>query len=144
MFRIEKAKKKDFPEILSIENLSFTNPWSKNQFGESLSNFFVAKKGGKILGFIGVQKLIDEAHILHMATHPDYRRTGIARKLMRKAMGVRAKKFFLEVRKSNIPAQNLYKSMGFRMISIRNKYYSDNDEDALVMIYERPERSVKR
>jgi len=138
MLKIEKARKKDLPNILAIENLSFSNPWSKNQFEESLSNFYVAKKGNKIVGFIGIQRLIDEAHILHMATHPDYREQGIARKMLQKAMGSRAKKFILEVRKSNTAAQSLYKSFGFQVISIRNKYYGDNDEDALVMIYEKP------
>jgi len=138
MLKIEKARKKDLPEILAIENLSFSNPWSKNQFAESLSNFYVAKKSDKIVGYIGVQKLIDEAHILHMATHPDCRRQGVARKLMKKALAVRAKKFILEVRKSNTAAHNLYKKFGFQVISIRNKYYSDNDEDALVMMHEKP------
>lgn len=123
--------------MLSIENLSFSNPWSKSQFEESLSNFLVAKKGVKVVGFIGVQKLIDEAHILHMATHPEHLRMGIARKMMKKALSVRAKKFILEVRKGNLAAQNLYKSLGFKVISIRNKYYSDNDEDALVMVFEK-------
>lgn len=137
MIVIEKAKKRDLPAMLSIENLSFSNPWSKSQFEESLSNFLVARKAGKLVGFIGVQKLIDEAHILHMATHPDHQRTGIARKMMKKALAVRAKKFILEVRKSNFAAQNLYKGLGFKVISIRNKYYSDNDEDALVMMYEK-------
>jgi len=135
MIKIEKAKKSDLPAMLAIENLSFSNPWSKSQFEESLSNFLVAKKDAKIVGFIGVQKLIDEAHILHMATHPEHQRQGIARQMMKKALSVRAKKFILEVRKGNLAAQNLYKSMGFKVISIRNKYYSDNDEDALVMVF---------
>jgi len=123
--------------MLAIENLSFSNPWSKSQFEESLSNFLVAKKGVKVVGFIGVQKLIDEAHILHMATHPEHLRMGIAHRMMKKALSVRAKKFILEVRKGNLAAQNLYKSLGFKVISIRNKYYSDNDEDALVMVFEK-------
>lgn len=137
MITIEKAKKRDLPAMLAIENLCFSNPWSKSQFEESLSHFLTAKKGRKIVGFIGVQKLIDEAHILHMATHPNHQRTGIARKMMKKALAVRAKKFILEVRKGNLAAQNLYKGLGFKVISIRNKYYSDNDEDALVMMYEK-------
>lgn len=144
MFRIERAKKRDLPQILAIENLSFSNPWSKNLFTESLRNFFVAKKNKKVVGYIGVQKLIDEAHILHMATHPDFRRQGVAYKMMKKAMLTRAQKFFLEVRKSNHPAQSLYKDFGFKIMAIRNKYYSDNDEDALVMIYERPQRKTKK
>lgn len=135
--KIEKAKKRDLPAMLAIENLSFSNPWSKSQFEESLSNFLVAKKGVKVVGFIGVQKLIDEAHILHMATHPEHLRMGIAHRMMKKALSVRAKKFILEVRKGNLAAQNLYKSLGFKVISIRNKYYSDNDEDALVMVFEK-------
>ena len=135
--KIEKAKKRDLPAMLAIENLSFSNPWSKSQFEESLSNFLVAKKDVKLVGFIGVQKLIDEAHILHMATHPEHLRMGIARQMMKKALSVRAKKFILEVRKGNLAAQHLYKSLGFKVISIRNKYYSDNDEDALVMMYEK-------
>jgi len=133
MITIEKSVIADLPAIMEIEGLSFSNPWDKNQFEESLNNFYTAKEDGEIVGFIGVQLIQDEAHILHMAVDPEFRRQGIAKKMMEFALGFHVKKWYLEVRASNIAAQKLYESFGFGIISRRKKYYQDNDEDALIM-----------
>ncbi|HTY13394.1 MAG TPA: ribosomal protein S18-alanine N-acetyltransferase [Candidatus Omnitrophota bacterium] len=138
MVTVEKADPDDLPSILGIEKLSFSNPWTEEQFRGSFPHFSVAREDGKVVGFIGVELIQDEAHILHMAVHPDFRRAGVAKKMMEFALSRPAAKWFLEVRANNLPAQKLYESFGFGVISRRNKYYQDNDEDALVMEYQRP------
>ncbi|MFA4967821.1 MAG: ribosomal protein S18-alanine N-acetyltransferase [Candidatus Margulisiibacteriota bacterium] len=133
MIEIKKAGKNDLAILLELENLSFSNPWGENQFLESLEYFHVAKQEGKLAGFIGIQPIQDEVHILHMAVRPEFRRRGIAKKMMEFALSFPAKKWFLEVRAGNHSAQKLYESYGFKVISRRRKYYQDNDEDALIM-----------
>jgi ribosomal-protein-alanine N-acetyltransferase len=133
MITIEKSVTADLPAIIEIEERSFSKPWSKNQFEGSINNFYTAKKDGKIVGFIGVQLIEDEAHILHMAVDPAFRGQGISKKMMEFALNFPARKWFLEVRAGNIAAQKLYESYGFKVISRRRKYYQDNDEDALIM-----------
>ena len=133
MITIEKSNIADIPKIIKIEEQSFSNPWNKSQFEESFDNFYSAKKDKNIVGFIGVQLIADEAHILHMAVDPDFRGQGIAKTMMEFALNFSAKKWFLEVRAGNSAAQRLYESYGFKVISRRRKYYQDNDEDALIM-----------
>ena len=133
MIQIIKADKNDLAALLELENLSFSNPWNENQFIESFDHFYIAIKENRIVGFIGIQPIQDEAHILHMAVHPDFRRQGIAKRMMEFALSFPAKKWFLEVRAGNHSAQKLYESYGFKVISRRRKYYQDNDEDALIM-----------
>jgi len=137
MIKLEKANKDDLGSIQEIEQLSFSNPWSEEQFIESLANIFAARDGQKLIGFIGVQLIQDEAHILHMAVHPEYRRRGVAKKMMEFALSFPARKWFLEVRAGNHSAQGLYESFGFKIISRRHKYYQDNDEDALIMEHQK-------
>ncbi|KAF0132948.1 MAG: ribosomal-protein-alanine N-acetyltransferase [Candidatus Saganbacteria bacterium] len=130
---IEKYTPSDLEKVYEIEKLSFSNPWSENQFTEIEDKLYLAKEKGKILGFIAIDKILDEAHILHMAVRSESRRQGIGKKLIKFALKLPAKKWFLEVRAGNIGAQKLYESFGFKTISRRKKYYQDNDEDALIM-----------
>jgi len=133
MVKIEKAKKEDIPFILEIEKNAFPTPWSVSQFNDSIDNIYIAKEDSAVKGFICAEKIIDEVHILHMAVHSDYRRKGIAKRMMEKALSIPAKKYFLEVRESNLPAQKLYNMFGFTTISKRKDYYQDNMETAYVM-----------
>lgn len=127
----------NLPDIIKIETLSFSSPWTLDQFNKNLRNFFVALADKIIIGYIGIEKIADEIHITHMAVHPDYRRRGIGSKLVNFALQMPAKRYILEVRESNQAGRNLYNKLGFQEASRRKKYYQDNDEDALVMIYEK-------
>jgi ribosomal-protein-alanine N-acetyltransferase len=86
---------------------------------------------------IALWLIIDEIHIGTLATHPRYRRRGIARRLLSTALrfalqqGVRTAT--LEVRHSNVAAQALYSQFGFTVAGRRRAYYHDNNEDALLM-----------
>src|SRR3989440_3871514 len=90
-----------------------------------------------IIGFSGLWLMVDEAHITTIAIHPDYRRRSLGEFLLVSlidiAYSIGAKWVTLEVRVSNSTAQNLYRKYGFREAGVRRRYYSDNQEDALIM-----------
>ncbi|MFL5661708.1 MAG: ribosomal protein S18-alanine N-acetyltransferase [Ktedonobacteraceae bacterium] len=90
-----------------------------------------------IIGFSGLWLMVDEAHITTIAMHPNYRRLGLGEfmlvSLIDIAYAINAKWVTLEVRVSNYNAQNLYRKYGFREAGLRHRYYSDNQEDALIM-----------
>lgn len=90
-----------------------------------------------VVGFAGLWLMVDEAHITTIAIHPDYRRRGLGELLLVSlidiAYDIGAKWVTLEVRVSNYTAQNLYRKYGFHESGVRHRYYSDNQEDALIM-----------
>src|SRR5436305_6775264 len=90
-----------------------------------------------IVGFAGLWLMVDEAHITTIAMHPDYRRQGLGELMLASLIDISydvgAKWVTLEVRVSNSTAQNLYRKYGFREAGLRHRYYSDNQEDALIM-----------
>ncbi len=140
---VAPMKLEDLNEVLEIEVLAFATPWSRNSFlYELLENeraFYLTAKNesGRIMGYVGMWIVFDEGHITNLATHPQYRRQGVAHRLMKeliaasKANGVRY--LTLEVRRTNNQAQELYQKMGFVHMGVRRKYYLDNNEDALIM-----------
>lgn len=131
----------DIDDIMEIEEMSFPTPWTRRLFEETLgspiSSSFVLEKGGRVLGYIILYWVLDEAHILNIAIHPRFRRKGYAARLIRyvlghcEAQGVR--NFFLEVREGNVAALGLYQQIGFEQIGRRKNYYAETNEDALVM-----------
>ena len=90
-----------------------------------------------IIGFAGLWLMVDEAHITTIAMHPNYRRLGLGEymlvSLVDIAYSIGAKWVTLEVRVTNYTAQNLYRKYGFHEAGVRHRYYSDNNEDALIM-----------
>jgi len=93
-----------------------------------------------IIGFAGIWKIVDEAHLITIAVKNDYRGEGFGEFLLihviELAQGLGAKVVTLEVRVSNKRAQGLYVKYGFRSAGVRHAYYSDNGEDALIMTSE--------
>ena len=129
-------------EVVEIENLSFSLPWSRNSFMEEITKnkyarYLTAKIGEKVVGYAGMWKIIDEGHITNIAVHPEYRSQGVGKALLesiiRLAKSEKILRITLEVRKSNIIAQALYLKYGFKVEGIRYNYYEDNGEDALIM-----------
>jgi [ribosomal protein S18]-alanine N-acetyltransferase len=90
-----------------------------------------------IVGYAGLWLMVDEAHITTIATHPQYRQRGLGELLLSSlieiAYDIGARQVTLEARVSNSVAQNLYRKYGFHEAGIRRRYYSDNDEDAVIM-----------
>ncbi|MEO7032221.1 MAG: ribosomal protein S18-alanine N-acetyltransferase [Polyangiaceae bacterium] len=93
--------------------------------------------GGPPLAFLLAWSVVDELHLLELASHPEQRRRGLARALLvallAHARGQQARLILLEVRRSNLAAIALYESFGFETTGVRRGYYSDTGEDALEM-----------
>jgi len=131
----------DIAHVLTIETRSFAAPWTKGLFEETLSSpiyaNFVMERENATIGYIILYVVADEAHIMNLAVHPDHRRKGYGARRISHAIGYCAKglvlECFLEVREGNIGAQKLYREYGFRVIGKRKRYYSETNEDALVM-----------
>ncbi len=139
---IDPMRLRDLGDILKIEKLSFSTPWSKQAFlSELLDNdrayYLVAKVNDRAVGYIGIWLVAGEGHITNVAVHPEYRRRGIGHQLLtaveRLASERGVTRLTLEVRVSNEAAQSLYRKLGYAPAGIRRRYYRDNDEDALIM-----------
>ncbi|KOO42279.1 ribosomal protein S18-alanine N-acetyltransferase [Priestia koreensis] len=132
----------DIDQVVGIEQLSFSTPWSKEAFVNELtqnqfSKYVVMEENDVIIGYCGLWVIIDEGHITNVAILPSHRGQGLGEKLMRKVMELSmefgARTLTLEVRVSNHVAQSLYKKLGFEAGGLRRNYYTDSQEDALVM-----------
>ncbi len=127
----------DIPTILAIEHDSQPEPWSEKSFREELGrhSLFVARIREEIAGYICFWCVSDEVQILNVAVRQDFRRKGIARKLIEFAIGSgrQATLATLEVRKSNRAARSLYESLGFRVTGERPGYYAPHEESAILM-----------
>ena len=136
----------DLTIVAGIDNLSFSIPWSQRAYAQELENgpladLWVAEQstdnGSKILGSIVTWIILDLAHIVTISVHPNLRRNRIASALIEHGLAhVRqrgAQQATLEVRESNTAAQALYARFGFEVAGRRQKYYLDNQEDALIM-----------
>ena len=143
----------DIDAVQEVERSSFPVPWPANAFRHELTQnrnarYIVARSGEAIVGYAGLWLMVDEAHITTVAVHPDHRRLRIGERLLQRlfeiAVAMSAEWLTLEVRASNLPAQRLYEKYGFRRAGVRRRYYSDNNEDALIMWTERlKDRTVR-
>ena len=124
----------DLQNILEIEEASFSSPWNVEQFLPIIDKTYLIEDENKTAGFICIEKVLDEVHILHMAVAPAFRGKGIGSALLKFIFSFDAKKFFLEVRESNLIAIKLYSKFGFKTIDKRRNYYQDNNETAIVMM----------
>lgn len=148
-FKIARMRTQHIPFIVAIEKKSFPQPWSYSLFLSEMSNrmasYFVALWQEKVIGYIGMWLVFEEAHITTFAIHPAYRGKGFGKRLfsyaLRYALSRGCKEVLLEVRVSNVIAQNLYLGFGFRPVGRRRKYYSDG-EDAILMKKDLTEGSV--
>ncbi|MDZ5474446.1 ribosomal protein S18-alanine N-acetyltransferase [Bacillus sp. 31A1R] len=135
-------EERDIDQIIEIENQSFATPWSREAFeNEIFKNqyavYIVLEDEGEIVGYCGSWIVIDESHITNVAVLPKHRGKKFGEALMKKMMDVSkemgAISMTLEVRVTNHVAQSLYRKLGFQDGAIRKNYYTDNQEDALVM-----------
>ncbi|MEC1525820.1 ribosomal protein S18-alanine N-acetyltransferase [Neobacillus niacini] len=141
-FVFRYMKEEDIDQILEVEHASFATPWSREAFYNEIYNnkfavYIVLEEDQKIIGYVGAWVVIDEAHITNVAILPSYRGKKLGEALLRKMMTVAkdmgTRSMTLEVRVTNNVAQSLYRKLGFQNGGIRKNYYTDNQEDALVM-----------
>jgi ribosomal-protein-alanine N-acetyltransferase len=142
----DTMRKEDLPEVLAIESLSFSEPWTEEMFlhelsSERISHVLVARadegSGPRVVGFLVAWIVGKELQINNVAVHPGYRRRGVASRLLAEMLRLAKVKGagagYLEVRASNEAAKSLYQHHGFREIARRRRYYDHPREDAIVM-----------
>jgi len=129
-------------ELERLERICFSRPWSKRMLGEELENqcaaFLVAEdEEGRVLGYAGLLVMLDEGYITNVAVFPEYRRMGIAAKIIEVYLNFAAANdlafLTLEVRPSNEAALALYRRYGFEEVGRRKNYYELPKEDALIL-----------
>jgi ribosomal-protein-alanine N-acetyltransferase len=140
---VEPATTDDLDAIEDIERHSFPRPWPRASFEAEIvrehAHLVVVRSPARIsvIAFANFWLVAGELHIHSIATHPDHRRAGIGARLVTHMIdaAVRAECTLatLEVRCGNVPAIALYERAGFRTVTVRARYYQDNQEDALVM-----------
>ena len=140
MITIEKMSREHLSEVASIEEMSFSLPWSLESLELMLTeqaSALVALEDGRVLGYVGMMCVLDEGQIINVAVHPDARRRGVGRRLMEAAEAYAKERgivfLSLEVRESNIAARSLYSSLGWEEQGIRKGFYSHPVENACVM-----------
>lgn len=129
-------------DVLTIEQASFSNPWTRAMYESELANrsvsfCFLVREDGRAIGFCSFWRVLDELHINNLAVLPEFRRRGVASVLLTRVLeeGAKlgAKRATLEVRRSNDPARLLYEQFGFTLAGVRRGYYTNPVEDALVL-----------
>ena len=133
----------DIDAVAALEADSFTNPWPREQLVWELTNsdvtriFVLRNESGVIVAFCLCWVIFEELHINTLAVAPGERRQGLATLLMRYVLAETSKegarKATLEVRASNQAALSLYERLGFRVTATRPGYYTNPDEDALIL-----------
>ena len=132
-------------EVAELERICFSTPWSRNMLAEELDNacsaFLVAEDdAGRVVGYAGLQVILDEGYITNVAVRPECRRNGIAGKLLQVFLDFGQANHLafltLEVRASNYDAIALYGSRGFRSVGRRKNYYEHPKEYAIIMTKE--------
>ncbi len=150
-YRVERMRAEDVDAIMLIEHEAFSEPWPASAYRHEiekndLAHYFVVRAGAPpggapanrtILAYGGFWLMVDEAHISTIASRREWRGRGLGELLlagmMEEARALGAERVTLEVRVSNAVAQNLYRKYGFNVEGRRKRYYSDNNEDALIM-----------
>ena len=120
----------DVSSVIEIENAVYTHPWSEGIFNDCMRvgyNCWVYTEHNKLLAYGLVSVAVNEAHILNICVSPHAQGQGLGRRMLHKLMQLAAERegnsIFLEVRESNVVAQNLYDQEGFNRIGLRKNYY---------------------
>ena len=143
-YRLTPMTEEHIPQIAALERACFSHPWSEDALREELWNdsavVIVAEgEDGTVLGYAGLQTVLDEGYINNVAVDPQFRRQGVAGQLIEAFLRFGAAKLAfltLEVRASNAPAIALYKKYGFTQAGRRKDYYDAPKEDALLLTLE--------
>lgn len=130
----------DIQDVMELERLCFRTRWTREQFllGLERGAFRIIgiREAGALCAYVAFSLIAGEMEVMNIATHPEHRRRGLGTRLLGKALtvckGEKAEQCFLEVRRSNHAAIDLYKKFGFIHVGERKNYYPDNNEDALL------------
>jgi ribosomal-protein-alanine N-acetyltransferase len=147
---IRPAALTDLEELVNLEEICFSVPWSRKSFeaelhGNQFSHILVipgsmAPSGTPLLAYICVWVIFEEIRFLNLMVHPQFRRQGLGKELILRALHMGMDqgccRGLLEVRHSNQPAKKLYESFNFKEYAKRNSYYTNPTEDAILMMLE--------
>lgn len=149
----QRMQKEDLANVIAIEKAIYQFPWTERNFSDSIDVGYIAETlrvlsgsgqaDSGIIGYFVLMIALDEAHLLNLSVASTQQNQGYGRKLLRHASDLArqggAVSMILEVRKSNLRAQEIYRRYGFEQIGMRKGYYPNSDtdryarEDALVM-----------
>jgi len=129
----------DIPAVLTLERAIFPHPWTEGMLRDELEGpnriYLVAEETGEVVGYGGVMRVKEDAHITNLAVAEGHRGRGIATRiyvsLTEAVLDAGAEHLTLEVRMENMDARRLYSGFGFAPVGVRKGYYGD--EDALIM-----------
>ena len=139
---VQPMKRRHVRSVLRIEQQVYPRPWSASLFHSELAlrstrSYFVARVGRDVVGYAGLMMTLDDGHVTTIAVDPKWHRHKIGSRLLvvlaREAIARRAVSLTLEVRMSNLGAQEMYRRFGFGPVGVRKNYYQEVNEDALVM-----------
>lgn len=139
---IRRSIPADAPAIAAAEELIFSDPWSERSITDLISTegamCYTAKDGDRVIAYVLGRIIAPEGEIYRIATLPEYRKRGIAYRLLDYAYktekGHGLEVLFLEVRTQNVAARALYRAYGFDEVGVRKNYYKDPVDDAIIMI----------
>lgn len=135
-------RRRHLRSVLRIEGLVYPRPWSLGLFMSELALrttrvYFVAKVGNEVVGYAGLMVTGSDGHVTTVAVDPDWHRNGVGTRLVLSLCTAAAQRgctgLTLEVRVSNTAAQELYRAFGFAPAGVRKNYYTETNEDAIVM-----------
>ena len=135
-----RAEEKDITAIEELEKECFSTPWSQTALRDAMKNntaFFIAKKGEKTVGYVGISSVLDEGYITNVAVSHSERKKGLGTALLNRGFSFARDNNLsfvsLEVRVSNQNAISLYNNLGFKEEGKRKNYYDKPKEDALIL-----------
>ena len=135
--------RRDFAEVLAIEEASFEFPWTEEEFRQCLQQpnclGMVAEYEERVVGFVIYETPKNRIFVTNVAVAPEFQRHGIARqmiqKLISKMIYQRRQKIAIEIRETNLPALLCFRALGFRSATILKNFYENRSEDAYVLQY---------
>lgn len=139
---VTPMRRRHIPGVLRIESMVYPRPWSAGLFLSEIAQrgtraYFVARQRGKVVGYAGIMLLGEEGHVTNIAVDPSFHRhkvgTRLLLRLIEEARARGARAVTLEVRRSNLGAQAMYRRFGFETVGVRRGYYVETGEDAFVM-----------
>jgi ribosomal-protein-alanine N-acetyltransferase len=135
--------RRDMPEVLETEQLSFDSAWSEDDFLRCLRQRncigMVAEHGEKVVGFMIYELHKTKLQVINFAVHPGWRRAGVGyqmvAKLVSKLSSHRRPRITLELRETNLVAQLFFRKQEFKAVRVLKSFYEDTGEDAFQMEY---------
>ncbi len=139
---LRRLTRHDIPVLMPVEREAYPDPWTQGMFRQETvnqsSHFYVGYEGESLIVYGGFWLVLEEAHLTKVTVRADRRGEGLGRALMvfllDEARRLGATTVRLEVRESNLPAQRLYRTLGFRKVGVRKGYYTRSQENAVVMV----------